>query len=142
MDKAPGADGVVDLTMSDFNDVMKYEAAHTRMASEVRGGFDKLPVWERAVVYSKADSIFYGDNGGKFFRIVREGGAPIGPYRGGDFNYIKQGMTFRASGDSQGEMRAAIVGWNASGAGTSSNIPQRIFLSEVGYYYYENYGGD
>jgi len=142
LSKPAGPDNVIDLSMSEFNDVLKFEVAHTRFKSELRGGFENLSPEERGFEYRWADSIFYGENGGKMYRVLRDGMPPIGPYLGGDFNYIKEGMSFREGGDSRAMMKAAIFGWNSSGGGTFSNISQRQFLADVGYYYYEKYGGD
>lgn len=137
LSKAPGPDGVVDLSMAEFGQLMDYEAAHTQMSSELRGGYENLPARETLWAARYADSLFYGpDFGGVSYRVAWPGHASIGPYKGGDFNYTKQGMVFRASGDSIAEMRGTIRIWNGSGAGTYRNTAQRVMLGEIGYHYY------
>lgn len=139
LEKKAGPDGVVDLTMAEFGQILDYESAATKLDSDLRGGFANLPARETLWEARYADSIFYGQFGGTLYRVLREGGSPIGPYPGGDFNYIKQGMTFAASGDSRMEMRVIIRGWNAfPGAGTYSHTPQRLHLADIGYFFYRN----
>lgn len=141
LEKAPGADGVVDLTWPEVGVILQYESAKTRNDSKARGGYENLSGAKRGLIYASTDSIFYGkDPGGTLYRVTGNDGKVRGPYLGGDFNYLKQGIIFRAGNDTRGEMRTAIRSWNWSGEGTKSNLSQRLFMADVGYYYFHKYG--
>jgi len=140
LDKPPGADGAVDLTMAEFGQILDYEVAATQMKSNLREGFENLPVRETLWEARYADTLFYGTYGGVQYRINRAGKPPIDPYSGGDFNYLKQGMTFKAAGDARATMHGLVRAWSASGAGTYSNTSQRLFFSGLGHYYHEPQG--
>lgn len=128
--------------MVEFGQLMDYEVAHTRMRSDLRGGYENLPARETLWEARYGDSLFFGAFGGVSYRVSSSSGASIGPFKGGDFNYIKQGIIFSASGDRISEMRAVIGIWNVSGAGTLSNLLQRLFFAEIGYHYNELRNGD
>jgi RHS repeat-associated protein len=141
LEKAPGADGVVDLTWPEVGVILQYESAKTRNDSKARGGYENLSDTNRGLIYANTDSIFYGKYpGGTLYRVTGNDGKVRGPYLGGDFNYLKQGIIFRAGNDTRGEMRNAIRSWNWSGEGTKSNLSQRLFMADVGYYYFHKYG--
>ena len=80
---------------------------------------------------------FMGSLGGVMYRINGAPSGVIGPYAGGDLNYIKQGVVFAAAGRARGEMNVVINIWNYSGAGSVGNLSQRIYFSGIGYYYYK-----
>ncbi|MBL8297788.1 MAG: VCBS repeat-containing protein [Rhodanobacteraceae bacterium] len=135
--KAPGADGVVEISYDELMLVVDYEIDVVSGRSALRGGYENLSTAEFGVeIYRFGDTIFYGEapygNGGTLYRVT---GAPPsfgGPYPGGDLNYIKQGLMFGARGSSVTAMNGTISLWNAYGGGSMSHLSERIYLANLG----------
>lgn len=141
LSKPAGPDGVTDLNSTEFGQLLEYEFATVELRSKLRGGFANLPA--RETMYElrwgpTADSLFYGEFGGTKYRLTLSSGRTIGPYVGGDFNYIKQGILMSQSGDGLTEMRLLIKAWNSNRwSGTPANVDQRLMFGEIGYLYSE-----
>lgn len=140
--KAASADGVVDLDyQTEFLDVFRAEINRFKLRDREVGGYENMPAQKflREEAYSRADSYFYGDlSGGRMYRINR---APetlgSGPFRGGNLNYINQGLIFAARGDSLSTAKFVVRGWNGAagvfGQTDSNYLKLRLRLTEYGY---------
>ena len=140
--KKPGEDGVVDLTYQEFLDVFRAEVYRFHLRNNEVGGYANMPAWKflREEAYGNADSFFYGREfgGGAFYRIVdAPASLGVGPYQGGNLNYINQGLIFAARGDSLFEAKAVVSGWNGAaglfGNTDSEHLELRLRLTEHGY---------
>ncbi len=140
--KSPGQDGVVNLDyQTEFLDVFRAEVYRFQLRDREVGGYKNMPAQKflREEAYGFADSKFYGDiAGGRLYRI---NGAPAslgpGPYKGGNLNYINQGLLFAARGDSLRTVKATVWSWNraagAFGNTDSQHLDSRLKLTEFGY---------
>lgn len=103
--------------------------------SNFLGGYENLRAVDFAKeMYFNGDTAFHGpDFGGTAFRVI---GAPegfVGPYVGGDLNYIKQGFMYAARGMSPFEIRYTMSIWNQTPWGTYSHTDIRNHLANYGY---------
>jgi RHS repeat-associated protein len=137
LSKPAGDDGIVNLSMAEFGQLLDYEVAATELKSSLRGGYDNLSTIELLYEARVGDSLFYGDFGGVDYRITGTDGAVIGPYKGGDFNYIKQGIIFSEGKGARLDMHLIVQSWNISGGGTFLHTKRRQFIADIGYFYNE-----
>lgn len=140
LDNAPSVDGAKELTYGELGVVLDFEIAHIDARAALRGGYENLSAmefgWE---AYDAGDSIFFGpEYGGEYFRVV--GGPPglVGPFVGGDLNYLKQGLIFGARGASGFQLNGAVMSWNVYGGGTLSHTGVRLYLANIGYDYWNS----
>lgn len=141
--KQAGPDGIVDLDYeTEFLDVFRAEKFRFQIRNREVGGYDNMPFQKfiREEAYSRADSFFYGEEygGGRLYRIHgAPGGLGAGPYRGGNLNYINQGLIFSARGDSAFTAMTVVLAWNraagATGNTDSQYLHQRLRLTGFGH---------
>ena len=111
-------------------EVFSYEAARISVRSALRGGYENLNDVEFALeARDWGDSVFYGDNGGRYYRIDGQG-----PYLGGNLNYVDQGMIFAAGQRTLDQAHSYVSMWNISGAGSLQYLNQRLEFTTYGYY--------
>ncbi len=132
--RASGKDGIVDITYNEFLEVYEHARVVIGMRSDYVGGYQNMELdpflWD---VRSQGDTMFFGDAGGTRFRISGTPLGTIGPYVGGDINYVGIGISFAQGQRSLQSAHMAVRAWNSSGAGTYSHTPQRLNFTTAGY---------